>query len=197
MKLVCVFSFHLIFSDHSSYSTCHRETDPDESSWTRPGPDAPDLSSLSQDRTKVHTSYCHAMTCVTVMKIRTSAKNMQAATVMTSLPQGLQDYLLRTSLWIAHAQATGSLMPQTLVVSIPMTVTFHLLEMTALAVFHKEVITLIMILLTKVLAFLMTLAVVLGQQNVLNIPRPSMGGSIPSAPGRLTPRIKVQVDQRL
>jgi hypothetical protein len=32
--------------------TRHRETHPDESSWTRPGSNAPDLSSLPQDRAK-------------------------------------------------------------------------------------------------------------------------------------------------
>jgi hypothetical protein len=145
-----------------------------------------------------HTSQSLAMTCVTVMTTGTNATTTQAATAMTGPPQGLQNYLLRTSLWIACAQATESLMTQTLVASLSVTVTSHLLETTALAVFHEGLITLIMILLTKVLGFLMIhLVAVLGQQNVLDTPRSSMGGPTPSAPGILTPRIRVQVDHRL
>jgi len=145
-----------------------------------------------------HTSHSLAMICVTVTMTGTNATTTQAVTAMTSLPQGPQNYLLRTSLSIACAQATGSQMIQTLVASIPVTVTSHLLETTALAVFHEGMIILFMILLTKVLGIMMIyLVAVLGQQNVLDTPRPSVGGPIPSARGNLTPRIRVQVDHRL
>jgi len=101
---------------------------------------------MKRGRNPAHTSHQHAMTYATVLTTGTNAKTTQVATAMTGLPQGLQDYLLRTSLWIACAQATGSLMPQTLVASIPVTVTSHPFETTALAVSHEGVITLIMIL---------------------------------------------------
>ncbi|KAF8267977.1 hypothetical protein EI94DRAFT_1728876 [Lactarius quietus] len=97
-------------------------------------------------RNLAHTLCRHAMTCVTVLTTGTNVKTTQVATAMTGLRQGQQDYLLRTSLWNARAQATGSPIPQTLVASMLVTVTSHPLETTALAVFHGGVITLIMIL---------------------------------------------------
>lgn len=101
---------------------------------------------MKRGRTLACTSYRHAMICLTARTTETNAKTTQAVIAMIGLQQELQDYPLRTSPWIAHDQATGSLMRQTLVASIPVTGTSRLLETTALAVFHEGVITLIMIL---------------------------------------------------
>jgi len=138
---------------------------------------------------------------VTATTIGTNDKITQAEIALIGLSRDLQDFLLRLNLWTVRARATGSLMTLTPVGPIPGTVTSHLLEMTALAVFNEGTIILLMILLTKVLGFMMTRLVVvlhqLHQQSVPGTPNPSMDAPIPWSCGILTPKIKVQVDHRL
>jgi hypothetical protein len=139
----------------------------------------------------------HAMTHVTATMIGTSDKITQAGIVISS-SRDLQDFLLRSNLWTVRTRAIGSLMTLTLVAPIPGTVTSHLLEMTALAVFNEETIILLMILLTRVLGvMIIRLVVVLEQQNVPGILNPSTDAPIPWSCGILTPKIKVRVDHRL
>ena len=123
----------------------------------------------------------HAMTHATATMIGTSDQITQAEIAMIGLSRDLQDFLLRSNLWrTVRARATGSLMTLTFVAPIPGTVTSHLLELTALAVFNEAMIILLMILLTKLLGFMMIrLVVVLEQQSVPGIPNPSMDAPIP------------------
>ena len=155
------------------------------------------LTKRGEDLT--HITHSHAMTHVTATTIGTIIITItQAEVALIGLLQDLQD-LPRTNLWTARAQAqaTGSLMTLTIVALIPVTVTPHLLEMTALAVFCEEMIILLMILLAKVLEIMtIRLVVILEQQSVPGIPNPSMGAP-PWSRGILTPRIRVQVDHRL
>ena len=140
----------------------------------------------------------HAMTHVTATTIGTNDKITQAEIALIGLSRDLQDFRLRPNLWTVRARATGSLMILTLVGPIPGIVKFHLLEMTALAVFNEGTIILLMILLTKVLGVMMIrLVVVLDQQSVPGTPNPSMDAPILWSCGILTPKIKVQVDHRL
>lgn len=139
----------------------------------------------------------HAMTHVTATMIGTSDKITQAGIVI-GLSRDLQDFLLMSNLWTVPTRATGSLMTLTLVAPIPGTVTSHLLETTALAVFNEGTIILLMTLLTKALGVMITrLVVVLEQQSVPGILNPSTDAPIPWSCGILTPKIKVQVDHRL
>ena len=73
----------------------------------------------------------HATMHVIATMTGTGITIMQAMTVLTGPPQGLQDILLMTYPWIGRAQSIGSLMNPTLVVLIPVIVMPHLLEMTA------------------------------------------------------------------
>jgi hypothetical protein len=120
---------------------------------------------------------------------------MQVTTVLTELPQGLQDILQMTCLWIGRAQSIGSPMNPTLVV--PVIVKPHLLERTALAVFYEGTTIPFMILMTKVLGIMVIHLVVLGLQNALGTLNPLAGAPTPSSCGILTPRTRVQVDHRL
>jgi len=145
-----------------------------------------------------HIARSHATMRVTATMTGTGITIMQATTVLTGPPQGLQDILQMTYLWIGHAQSIGSLTNSTLVVLIPVIVMPHLLEMTALAVFYEGTIILFMILMTKVLGIMVIhLVVVLGQQNALGTLNPLAGAPTPSSCGILTPRTRVQVDHRL
>jgi hypothetical protein len=93
-----------------------------------------------------HIARSHGTMHVTAMMTGTGIMNMQAKTALTGPPQGLQDFPQRTNPWTVRAQAIGSPMILTLVVLIPVIVIPHLLEMTALAVFHEGMIILLMIL---------------------------------------------------
>jgi hypothetical protein len=143
-----------------------------------------------------HVARSRATMHVTATMTGTGITIMQARTVLTGLPQGLQDILQMTCLWIRRAQSIGSLMNPTLVV--PVIVMPHLLEMTALAVFYEGTTILFMIPMTKVLGIMVIhLVVVLGLQNALGTLNPLAGAPTPSSCGIFTPRTKVQVDHRL
>ena len=140
----------------------------------------------------------HATMHVTAMMTETDIMIMQATTVLTGPPQGLQDILQMTYPWIGRAQSIGSLMNPTLVVLIPVIVMPHLLEMTALAAVYEGAIILFMILMSKVLGIMVIhLVVILGQQNAHLTLNPLADAPTPSSCGILTPRTRVQVDHRL
>jgi hypothetical protein len=101
---------------------------------------------------------------------------MQVTTVLTELPQGLQDILQMTRLWIGRAQSIGSLMNPTLVV--PVIVKPHLSERTAFAVFYEGTTILFMILMTKVVGIMVIHLVVLGLQNALGTLNPLAGARL-------------------
>jgi hypothetical protein len=145
-----------------------------------------------------HVARSHATMHVTGTMTGSGTTIMQATTVLTGQPQGLQDILQMTYPWIGRAQSIGSLMNPTLVVLTPVTVMPHLLEMTALAVVYEGTIILFMILMTKVRGIMVIhLVVVLGQQNALDTLNPLAGAPTLSSYGILTPRTRVQVDHRL
>jgi hypothetical protein len=147
---------------------------------------------------RTHIARSHATMHVPATMTGTDITNMQVKAALTGPPQGLQDLPPRTNPWTVRAQATGSPMILTLVVLIPVIVMPHPLEMTALAALYEGMIILLMIRLTKVLGIMVIhLVVILGQQNVLGIQKPSTGAPIQSCYEILTPRIRVQVDHRL
>ncbi|KAH9008065.1 hypothetical protein EDB84DRAFT_1447186, partial [Lactarius hengduanensis] len=170
----------------------HHESHPDESSWTRPG---------SKIAAHLHGVVMTAIVLLTV-KLRYSSDE-EGRESSLHLAQSRNDTGYRhddrdkrhnypsgdrndkptpriarlspeDEPSIACALATGSLMIRTLVASILVTMTSHLSETTALAVFQEGMNILYMILLTKVLGIMMIhLVAVPGQQNVLDTPRPT------------------------
>jgi len=153
---------------------------------------------MKRGESPTHIARSHATMYVTETMTGTGITITQPTTVLTGPPQGLQDILRLTYLWIVRAQAIGSLMILTLVVFIPVIVILHLLGMIALAVFYEGTIILFMILMTRILGIMVIhLVMVLEQQNALGTLNPSTDAQTPSSCGILTPRIRVQVDHRL